>query len=136
MPALSRRSLAGAAATLAALGGQSAAAANPDARLIGLCVAYQAHDAAMNALTDPWMDTPGGWPASLLAECDVLAPHGHAHQAAIAATPARTMAGCRAKAAFVLDQYSYFEDGSPDEGDAVACSLARDVLALAGKVAV
>ncbi|MBU8540811.1 hypothetical protein [Falsiroseomonas tokyonensis] len=142
MPALSRRGAMTAAMGVTASvvmppvppvsGALLPAAPDPDARLLHLCAAHMGVDQAIDALQEPWMDHPGGTPKDVCAEIDRLAEVSWSYRRRIAQHQAHTLSGLQAKAR-IVKRYSNADsrgEMDPDSDEAIAFSLARDLLRL------
>lgn len=116
--------------------GTASGGAGPDAKLIALAAEWLKNDAESCALSDAYDRIPEP-PHVAQLQADLVARSSDL-QAEIASTPAHTMAGLQAKARVVWTVAPLRPDNITlilDHDEAVAASLARDLLALPGGVA-
>ena len=101
-----------------------------DAELRALCDEWLAMHCEVERAFAPHADRVGGPPDEVFRWFQARAPHGHALLRRIAGIRTTTLAGLRAKAEVVKAQTVLGPDGQPGVDEAVAHSLAADLLAL------
>lgn len=105
---------------------------SPDMNLFIAAADCIAIDQRLTAIEAPYLDLPpGAEPAEVRAECAFLSErHGRA-VGWLQDTPARTLAGLKAKALVERDRFIMNTDGTPaDEDQRLAWSICLDILAL------
>ena len=130
--------LAGAGAALAvpAAAAPPEASGSPDAALIALCADFVARERTGNALSAQADSMPQGPERDAVeARKDEVGADYHERLDEIVSMRAQTLAGARAKAEVVIGWCILDLDGEPAGEDAVAWSLAQDVLGLVGRAA-
>ena len=105
---------------------------NPDMNLFIAAADCAAIDQRFEVIEAPYLDLPPGKePAEVQAEYAVLSERHSKAVAWLQATPARTLAGLKAKALVERDRFIMNTDGTPaDEDRRLAWSICLDILAL------
>lgn len=103
----------------------------PDVRLVRLCAEYVGKSAELTALCEPWYFCVDGPPGTLEPRIRDLVDHGHRIQAIIAACPAHSSEGLKAKARALVASLSPAEP-LEDCRTTLARGLAADVLRILG----
>ena len=122
---------AAAAAALPALAAPAGTQVSPDAELLRLLAEMD----ALQRQADPIFDRAWALPSSsaegkeLLARAYGLMDIWHERKRQVAALPARTTEGLRAKAKMAMTFVDLHADGTPSEDDMITWSVLRDVLA-------
>ena len=101
-----------------------------DAELVALCREWLVLNQETERAFTHHAGRAGGPPDDVLAWLRRRAPRGRALLRAIAARPAASVVGLQAKAGVVRAQVALGPDGLPGADDAVAWSLAGDLLAI------
>ncbi len=94
-----------------------------------MCAGYWANNEESERLTAPYFDTPGGWPADIVARCHELSAEFHSLRQAIGFSRPVTTAGVLAKAKVARHLLGTDFDNKPipDEADFVASMLCLDI---------
>ena len=106
----------------------------PDAALLAMVAEHDRIEDIADAMSDAWMDTPGGCPEEALEEIRAVSEPSQALRRRIALTPAHTLAGMAAKAGVALRYLAPGETSvtNAESDDADAVSVLLDLRRLAG----
>lgn len=112
-------------------------AVDPDAHLLHLCREHDRLAAEAWAIDEPWMDVRGGAPPAIDRQARALGEAAQRLQRRIIGIPAHTGPGLAAKARIVIRYSNIGFDGEldPDSDDAMAWSVAQDLVRLHGGAA-